>query len=493
MKRLDATWSLAIATFVLHLLGEPHYGFFRDELYFIVCGRHPAWGYVDQPPLVPLLAAASQYFGHSLVALRTISSFFAAASVFVACRIASAQGGGAFAQVIAGIAVMLGTASVALSTDAPGMWLWPLAILFVLRILKEERPALWLAVGASVGLCLETKYSVVFFAVALIAGLLATPERRILRTPWFFGGIALAVVLAAPSGIWQASHGYPMIELLRNGAAGKNVVLSPLEFVVRQLWLNNPVLSLVWIAGLVYAFRISTLRWLGWTYVALMVLMISLHAKDYYPAAVYIALFGMGGILIESITVGRVGARAAIVAAAVVTGIVLLPASMPILSESQYVAYAQALHLQPPAEENKHIGLLPQEYADMHGWPELAAAVTRVYYALPPVERQYAAVYTGNYGEAAAIDFFGQTSVLPPAISGHNQYFLWGPHGHDGSVVITVGGNPAVLKKYFRSVTLASVFHNPHGMPYEDELPIFICRHSYRPFSELWPLVKHYD
>jgi hypothetical protein len=478
---------------VLHVFGEPHYGFFRDELYFIVCGRHPAWGYVDQPPLIPLLAAFSQLFGHSLVALRAVSSFFAAASAFVACKIALELEGKEYAQALAGVAVMLGTASVALSTDSPGMWLWPLAILYVLRIVKGGSPKLWLGAGAALGLCAEAKYSVAFFAVALIVGLIDTPGRRPLRTPWFFGGVCVAVLLAAPSIIWQWGHGFPMIELLRNGAAGKNVELSPIDFMLRQFWINNPILSLLWIAGLVYVFRTRVHRWLAVTYVVLIAMMIALHAKDYYPAAIYIALFGAGGVAIESLTAGRRAIRATIVAVAILAGLILLPPSLPVLSEQQYIAYAQALRLQPPAEENKAMGALPQEYADMHGWPELAAAVGRVYDDLPPIERSKAAVYTSNYGEAAALDFFGSQYGLPPALSGHNEYFLWGPRGFDGSIVLRVGGDAAVLRRVFGDVRLVAEFHNPLGMPYEDNLPIFLCRHIATPLPVLWPVVKHFD
>ncbi|HEY7980523.1 MAG TPA: hypothetical protein VID19_03495, partial [Candidatus Eremiobacteraceae bacterium] len=314
-----------------------------------------------------------------------------------------------------------------------------------------------------------------------------------LRTPWFFGGIGVAILLAAPSIVWQWGHGFPMLELLRNGAAGKNVVLSPIEFLVRQLWLNNPVLSLVWIAGLVYVFRNRVHRWLGVTYVVLITMMIVLHAKDYYPAAVYVALFAAGGVAIESLSAGHRVLRASIVATSILAGLILLPPSLPVLSEQHYIAYAQALRLQPPPEENKAMGQLPQEYADMHGWPELAAAVARVYDSLPPNDRSRAAIYTSNYGEAAAVDFFGTQYGLPPALSGHNEYYLWGPRGFDGSIVIRVGGDAAVLKRLFADARVVSEFHNPFGMPYEDDLPIYVCRRIATPLPVLWPAVKHYD
>ena len=172
----------ALVTLVLHLAANPHYGFFRDELYFIICGFHPAWGYVDQPPVVPLLAAGSQLFGHSLFALRAIPAIFAGAGAYVTCLLAFEFGGGTFAAVLAVLAYLaagvLESFGAKVGPDMVGLWLWPLAALYTLRIVKGADPRWWLAVGAVTGIAIESKYSVLFFAVALVAGLALTPQRR---------------------------------------------------------------------------------------------------------------------------------------------------------------------------------------------------------------------------------------------------------------------------------------------------------------------------
>ena len=185
VARLDRTATIAaLATFVLHLAANPHYGFFRDELYFIICGFHPAWGYVDQPPLVPLLAAGSQLFGHSLVLLRALPAAFAAGGVYVTCRLVAELGGRTFAAVLATLAFLaagvLESFGTKVGPDMVGLWLWPLAALYVLRIVKGADPRWWLGAGACIGVALESKYSVIFFALALVAGLLLTPQRRVL-------------------------------------------------------------------------------------------------------------------------------------------------------------------------------------------------------------------------------------------------------------------------------------------------------------------------
>jgi len=499
-SRYGFPFAAALTTFVIHALGNPHYGFFRDELYFIMCGRHPDWGYVDQPPIIPLLGAASQAFGISLFALRLVPAIFAAGSVYVACTLAQELGGALFAQLIAAIAAcfapVLLTFGTQLSPDGIGMWLWPLAALFVVRMTKGECPRLWLAVGALFGICLESKYSVAYFIVALLIGLLATPQRRLMWSKWFAGGVALALIIALPNFWWQAAHGLPMLELLRNGQLGKNVILTPLEFIGQQLALMNPFLSIVWLAGLIWLLLKRAMRFLGIAYLALMILMIASNAKAYYPADAYSILMSAGGVAFELCTSRALIARPVLAALLAAAGVFFVPFGMPVLPEPSYIAYSsavlQALGTNQNASktENNQLGSLPQDWADMHGWPELAATVGRVYDSLPPSDRADAVAFAQNYGEAAAIEFF---APRVPVISGHNQYWLWGPRGHDGNVVIDVGGDCGVKQHVFTSIVKAATFSAPYIMPYEDHLPIMVCRGLKVPIATLWPSLKQYE
>ncbi|MBV8245034.1 MAG: glycosyltransferase family 39 protein, partial [Candidatus Eremiobacteraeota bacterium] len=197
----------ALVTFAVHLLANPHYGFFRDELYFIICGMHPQFGYVDQPPVVPLLAAGTQLFGHSLVLLRAVPALFAAGGAYVVCMLAFEFGGSAFAASLAVVVYfftgVLTNFGMKAGTDEVGLWLWPLIALLVVRIARGADPRLWLAVGASAGICLESKYSVAFFLFALFVGVVATPLRATLASRWFAAGTALAVLIALPNVMWQ--------------------------------------------------------------------------------------------------------------------------------------------------------------------------------------------------------------------------------------------------------------------------------------------------
>lgn len=494
----------ALVTLAIHLAANPHYGFFRDELYFIICGFHPAWGYVDQPPVVPLLAAGSQLFGHSLFALRALPAIFAAGGAYVTCLLAFELGGGVFAAALATLAYLaagvLESFGAKVGPDMVGLWLWPLAALYVLRIVQGADPRTWLAAGAAVGVAFESKYSVVFFAIALVLGLLLTPQRRVLASRWFAAGAGLAVLIALPNFLWQAVHGFPMWELLRNGANGKNVVAGPALYLFQQLLLTNLFASPIWIIGLVWLFLKPAPRFLGYAYVILIVMMIALHAKHYYPANVYPIVIAAGAVAIEGWTARLFVVRGAIVAATIAAWLFFVPFSLPVLSEPAMARYSvfvgQVLHVSRStlATEHNRTSVLPEDWADMHGWPELAAEVATIYYALPAAQRDQAAIVASNYGEAAAIDFFGQRYGLPPAISGHNNYWLWGTHGYSGNVVIDVNGDcgrhddPTL----FRSARLATRLNAPWVISYEQNIPISVCVGITKPLAEIWPQLRNY-
>jgi hypothetical protein len=493
-------WIAAALTFLFHLVANPHYGFFRDELYFIICGRHPAFGYVDQPPLVPLIAAGSQLFGMSLVALRATAALFAAAGVFVSCRLVQEWGGGRFAQILTAIVVALTPVLCAFGEkggpDMVGLWLWPLAALYVSRLIDGADSRWWLAVGACLGVACEAKYSVIFFGIALVAGVALTSARRIFATPWFAAGMALAAIIVLPNFLWQAMHGFPMWELLRNAQiTGKNVVLSPAQYVVQQVFITNPLLAPLWIVGLVCAFLNAKLRWVGWTYVLLVAVMIALHGKHYYPADVYPLVIASGALAIEGWTRGVTWLRPVIAVAAFVFSLWLIPIVEPILPEARAAAYqvtlAHALHTSTASETSRQVSI-GQDFADMHGWPQLVALVAHVYDSLPPSQRKEAAIVANNYGEAAAIDFFGGAYHLPPALSGHNNYWLWGTHGYSGNVVIDVHGDCGAGEHLFRSSLRAATFDAPWVMSFEQHIPIMICRGIRTPLRVLWPRLKHY-
>ncbi len=491
---------LGLVAFGLHLIANGHYGFFRDELYFIVCGRHPAWGYVDQPPLVPLLAAGSYALsGGALLAFRLLPALVLAATVGLTAEFTRVIGGGRFAQWLAGLCALLAPIlliqGVLFGTDLFQALSW-LGLAFVLvRLEQTGDERWWLAFGLITGFSLETKYSIAFFLVALAAGLLVTPQRKSLLRPWLYLGALLAALLVLPNVLWQQAHGWPFRELGEAGVNGKNAVLSPLAYFEQQFLLAGPLGMVVALCGLwagAVRPRLMTARAIAIAWLVLFVIFDSAHGKAYYLAAIYPALLGFGAQRIEQ-WFGKAPARGAALAAVVVLGALTAPLTLPILPLHSFIRYEQTIGITPSSGERLKLGALPQYYADMFGWRQMAAKVAKVYWSLPAKERAHAVFFGNNYGEAAAIDVFGPRLGLPPAISGHNNYYLWGPRGHDGSVIIIIGGSTRHYAELFHSYRIAGRIDSPYAMPYETDRPIYVLRGMKTPLATYWPQVKHYE
>lgn len=486
---------IPVLKLALHLAFAGRYGIFRDELYYLACGEHLAWGYVDQPPLIAAIAAFERaLFGESLLGLRLLPALAGAGVVLLAGVIARDLGGGRAARLFAQLAALISplylTIHHFLSMNVFEHLFWALAAWGVVRIVRDARPRLWPWVGLAIGVGLENKHSIAFLAVALVVGLAATRERRLLWSGWFLLAAAIAAALAAPHAIWQWQHGFPMLELLRNGQLHKNAPFSPLGFVLAQLLENHPLNAPVWLGGWIWLAR-SRFRALAIAYVALLAMMIALRAKGYYLAPIYTLLYAAGGVAIERV-VRRAWLRVGIAVLMLAGGALTLPYAVPVLSEESFIAYAKAVKLVPPPTERHEMGPLPQLYADMHGWPEMVAKVAEVYHALPPEDRARAAIFTSNYGEAGAIDFFGPKLGLPKAISGHNAYWMWGPRGASGEVLIVVGESREDVEQGFAEVTEAARVHHPYAMPYENAEPIFVGRRPRAPVAEMWARAKKF-
>ena len=492
---------LGVASLAIHLLFNGGYGFFRDELYFIVCGDNPAWGYVDQPPLAPLIASWSHaLFGNFLTGFRLVPALAMTATVALTAEFTRLLGGGRFAQWLAGLCVLGGTVFLAfgmfVSTDMFQQLTWLACSWFIVRLAQTGDERWWIPFGVVVGFSLLSKYLIGFFLVGLAVGIVATPLRRSLTRPWIYAGAAIALIMVLPNILWQQQHGWPFLEVGAAGANGKNLALSPLEFFAQQLLFIGPLAAPVWLAGLwAFAVRPQFPAYRAFTiaYVVMFALFVALHGKGTYIAAIYPTLLAGGAVFIEGKLQAKL-VRGAVLAAVALGGALLAPFALPILSEENYIAYAHAIGLSPSASSGEHqtLGRLPQNFADMHGWPQMAAKVAAVYRRLPPADRAKAVFFSTNYGEAAAIDVFGRPLGLPPAISGHDNYFLWGPRGHDGSVVIIIGGERDQLLKEFRQVDQAGTIDTPYAIPSETDQPIYVLRGMKRPMATVWPSVKNY-
>jgi hypothetical protein len=493
------------AKLLIHLAttGLFGYGYFVDELYFLACSRHLAWGFVDMPPLFPAIVALLRtVLGESLLAVRLLPAVAGAALVVATGLMARDLGGRRFAQGIAALAVL--TAPIWLvmhsidTMNALEQLLWTAAAWIVLRIVRDDRPRLWLLFGVVAGLGMLNKHSMAFFAGAVVAALLLTPERKAFRSRWLWlGGLAAAVIFL-PNLVWIVQHHFPHFEMLANiKRSGRDVQLAPLQFMAQQALMLNPLALPLWLGGLgwlLFDRDGSRYRVLGFAYLLVMAEMLLLDGRPYYPAPAYPMLLAAGGVALERWLAAprwRV-AKPAYAAALALAGAALAPLSAPLLPPETLVRYSQAIGLSQPRIETHRLGPLPQLMADRFGWPEMAQEVARIYRSLPPADRARAAIFGQNYGQAGAIDLFGPALGLPPAISGHLSYYLWGPRGYTGEVMIVLDDNRQTLERLFGSVQLAGHVHHPYSMPYQ-HFDVFVCRAPRQSLAALWPRVKNYD
>ena len=501
---LGIVLALAAVKLVAHLAVASRYGIFRDELYFLACSEHLDWGYVDQPPLIAAIAwFARHVFGESLLGLRLLPAVAGAAKVVLAGLLARALGGGRYAQGLAALAVLVAPIYLGidhlLTMNAFEPLFWMGAALLVVRWIQTGNDRLWIGFGALMGLGLLNKQTTLAFGFAVVLGLLLTPARRAFARPGIWIGGAVAGLLFLPNFLWMARHGFPMLELLENiRRSQRDVTLAPLAFLGQEALAMLPLTAPIWIAGLVWLFFARegrAYRCLGWTFLIFQAALILSGGRMYYAAPIFPLYFAAGGVALEQWLSGRGRALAffkpAYAVLVALGGIVFSPMFLPVLSEEGYIRYAERIGMQQPRLENHEMGPLPQLYADMHGWKEMAEEVARVYRALPPADREKAAIIGNNYGESGAIDFYGPALGLPKSIGVHQNYFYWGPRGATGEVLIVLGeGERAALESKCASVEDAAVLHHPYAMPYENK-PVYVCRGM--ALAELWPKLKKWD
>jgi hypothetical protein len=467
------------------------YGYFRDEFYYIACGRHLAWGYVDHGPIVALQARLGEVlFGDSVFAIRVLSAAAGAATIFLAGVIAWAFGGRRPAQALAmfGLIVCpqyIGTDGyLSMNSFEPVFWM-TCVLSLVLMLRGHSQRFWWLVFGLSAGVGLLNKPSMTFFLVAMGVGLLLTPQRRALGSRWAVAGLTLMVLIALPNVLWQIHNHWPTLEFLRNGQSGhKNIILNPIQFFLAQFSNMHPINALLWIPGVVALLRAKSIRdgrWLGLTYLFFFAMMLVLHAKDYYLAAIYPAYFAAGGIAWErrfsasrGVQRNRIVAFPVFEAVLLVTSLIILPMSSPVLRPAAWVRYTTALHLHGDKMETAATGPLPQFYADRFGWQQEVSIVRNTFRSLSPQDQRRVCIFGSNYGEAGALDLLGagqdagQHLSLPPAMSGQNNYWLWGTHGCDPDVVIAViGDTPKAVSQKYRLVEIVGRMDNPWAMPFE--------------------------
>ncbi len=495
---VDALVALCAIKLLLHLFTSVrHYGYFRDELYYLDLARHLDWGYVDCSPLIAVYAKVALLMGGSLAALRILPALAGAGLIAITILIARELGGNRYAQWLAGLCILLCPAVLAtdslLTMNAFEPLFWMGCILVLARIARTGDSRLWLWFGVLAGLGLENKPSTLSFGFAVVVALLLTPHRREFAKPWIWIAGLIAIAIFLPNIIWQVRHHFPTIEDLENvRREGKNVILPPLAFVKEQILDMHPILLLVWLPGLIWLLRERTWRVLGLTFVVFFATMELAHAKNYYVFPIYPMLFAAGAVAIgQWLKNLATWTRAAVVAVILVATVPVIPMFTWMLPPERLLAFQNAIGFKPAKQEVHHQSLLMQPIADQFGWPEMVHEVAAIYNSLPPSERAETGIWAGNYGEAGAIDQFGPQYGLPTAYSRHQNLWYWGPPPQLYKNLIVIQWSLDDVKDNCTSYQ-AFDHYERFGMG-EENTPIYLCRGVKFNIQKIWWHSHHWN
>lgn len=497
---------VALGKLLLHLVPAAllPYGPFIDELYFMACGEHLAWGYVDMPPLTAVQAWLTRHLlGDSLVAMHFLPALAGAGLVLLLGAFVRRLGGGRWAQGLAAFAVATSPLGLAftsyLSMNALEPLIWTSCAYLLVRMIQTRDTRLWVPFGVLAGVGLLNKHTMLMFGFALVVSLLLTAERRLMASVWFVAGGALVVLIVLPNLLWEIEHGFPHLEMLANiRRNGRDVQLNPLVFLALQLLLENLLAAPLWLAGLwrtLVAREERRFRFVGLAFVATFAILLAMHGRVHYLHPAFPMLFAFGAPAVERWLAARQSAwlRPAYAGLVAAWAAVLAPLMAPMLPPAVTIAWQNALPLGGLRFENRPTGPIHQLLADRFGWPEMVAAVARAYHALPPEEQARCAIYGNDYGQAGAIDLYGPRYGLPKSIGGHLTYWYWGPRGYTGEVCLVLGDDGETLKRLFSQVEAVAEVGHPLAMR-QEHFSVFLCRHPKGwTFDAIWPRLKTWD
>lgn len=507
VKRNEQIHNIILSISILNLLiyiftlYYTNYGIFRDELYYIACASRPAFGYVDQPPLsIWVLAAWKFFLGDSLFVLRLLPAFISSITIFFLGLFTFRLNGGKSAVIIAMVTFMFSPIFLGMTTiysmNVFDFFFWILAAYIFLRITESDNSSLWYILGVLIGLGLLNKTSMLWLGAGVFIGTVFTPLREELKTkhPYIAAGIALLIF--SPYIIWNLTHDMAHLEFMRNAAQRKYGGLTPVSFILDMILILNPLSFLIWIPGLIYYFfnkNSRLFRPIGYIWlVTFAILFINWHSKAEYIAPAFQILFAGGAVMIMQWNARLKRLKFAITIPVVVIGIILSPYARPLLPVESFLAYQSALILEPPNNEG-HDSDLPQFYADMFGWEDMAKNVSKIYLSFSAEERKHTVVYCSNYGKAGAIEYYSKKYSLPKVICPHNSYWYWSLDyiKHIGNnkitTIIIIGGNIEDHLNSLREVEAAGVHKTKYAMPYENNLTTFIGRGLIR---SLWQIMQ---
>ena len=481
----------ALVKFVFHLPVLTNYGFHHDELYFIACGNHLSFGYVDHPPLVPWLARFSlEVFGHSLFGLRILALISVTSALFVVGITVWRMGGRKYAQGLTCLLMLFTPVYLRIANQfciaSFELLLWCLIFLIIVEIVNKNKIYLWIVLGILIGIGLLIKFSTMFLIFGLLVGMVITPFRKHFKSPCFYTSLSIALVIFLPNLIWQIIYGWPTLMFMVN--LNKYVMndISRIQFVLGQFLYINPFFSFMWIVGLIFLFYYHKKKYqiISWTWISMFLLLLIAKSKIYYLSSSYPILFAGGGIAIVNWTVARGKKWIYYIVAAFLFlgGILLAPISVPLLPIATLDKYVHII----TANKFENIYEITGDLRGMFGWKERVSAVSEVYNSLSEEEKTRTAIFALGYGNAGAVDYFGPAYGLPKAYCLNMTYWMWGCPEQDDDIIIGVGYSEETMRSMFKQVLVVQEIELENVNPWETPFIVTLCRKPIYSYKDIW-------
>jgi len=488
---------LVVLKLTAHLLTYDIYEPHRDEFLYMAMKDHLAWGYLSVPPFVGLAGkTASILLGNTVFAYKLLPALAGVLTLVIVFLMVKELGGKTWAIFIGGASYLLSPTFLHINAlfqpVSFDVLFWTLLIYLTILLVRRSDPRYLIWLGVVSGIAILNKYSTGFLLLSLLVSLTISPHRKILlhRNTWI--AIMAAFLIDAPNLFWQIRHGLPVVHHLNELYETQLVNVSLLNFSMDQLVMHIPAL-LVWLPGLLMLLFLPGLkqfRFIGVAYGILFALLTCTHGKSYYLAGFYTVLFSAGGFGIESYLKGRLKTvKYGIVLILFAMGLFGLPLGLPYLEQDKMEKYGKnvgpSINFAPFRWEDGKVHKLPQDWADMTGWEELAGIVYRTYQGLPPESRKKCVIWAENYGQAGAIRFYTLMKGLPEPVSFSDNFLLWVPDSlGELEYLIYVNDETEEISTHFRSVTACGAITNPLAREYG--LGVYLCAQPHRNFYKIY-------
>ncbi len=484
---------LAILNVVVHILIYDNLEFHRDELLYFALGRHPEFGYLTVPPMIGWLAAIIQnIFGYSLFAVKLFPAFLGGVMVLLSSSLSKALGGKNYAQILTAVALIVMPVSLRafhlFQPVAVDMFFWTLLLYLLVRYLNEEKDRLLVIIGSLAGLAMLNKYLIALLVGCILLSILFSSHRKIYTKRPFYISIGIGLLVFLPNMLWQIAKGFPVIGHMNALEENQLVNVDRISFLTDQLFMPFASAFLL-ILGLIFLIRSKKYRVLGITTLLVLSILLLLRGKSYYTIGLFPILLASGSLVVEKY-VKRLVPRIIIPAVMILLTLPILPFGMPIYGQQGLINYYAGLEndyglLLGRTFEDGSVHSLPQDYADQLGWEELAQITAKAYEQIPDKEK--AAIYCENYGQAGAIAIIGKKYNLPEPLSFHESFVYWVPEKFNPDIEYFIYINDELGKNVealFTNVKVVGSISNEHAREYGTT--VYLCSNPKSSFNDFW-------